>query len=188
MDRTTVRCLGCGLELPKQNLPVTSRYDASEECWQLYLGLTAYHLSRSDPEFIHQVAVDAYGAQHAGEATRPVTVAFALIGLYLAVERGYTGRRVQLAHTALAKQRIDWPRLHRPERRASLTVQDVLKARPGEERDQTLMKWAACVWRVWEEEHEWVRRVSREFLHVEAQVIPTGRRMTTSQPALPGQK
>jgi hypothetical protein len=77
---------------------------------------TAYHLSSNDPTFIHQVAVDTYGAQHAGGALRNITTAYALIGLYLAVERGYTGRQVQRAHMSLAKNRSAWPRLSRRRR------------------------------------------------------------------------
>ncbi|WP_286173478.1 DUF5946 family protein [Geobacillus sp. E263] len=75
------------------------------ECWELYGELTVYNMSKNDPDFIHQLAVDAYGAQHLGGVTRSITTAFALISLYLSVECGYTGKQVQKAHMELAEQR-----------------------------------------------------------------------------------
>jgi hypothetical protein len=60
---------------------------------------------------MHQHVVDAYAAQHASGTTRNITVAFDLIGLYLALEKGYTGKEVQNAHMQIAKIRKDWPRL-----------------------------------------------------------------------------
>jgi hypothetical protein len=53
--------------------------------------------------------VDVYEAQHAGGTTRNITVAFGLIGLYLALEKGYTGKEVQQAHMQITRFRNDWP-------------------------------------------------------------------------------
>jgi hypothetical protein len=161
-----IECPGCGLKLPDQKLDANSRYNASGECWQLYGELTAYHLSGNDPTFIHQVAVDAYGGQHSGGAVRNITTAYALIGLYLAVERGYTGRQVQRAHMALAKNRITWPRLDPPQSPGDLTVQDVLLVHAGEDRDAMLMHWAASVWQAWGKHHEWVWQVCKDLLEI----------------------
>ena len=102
------------------------RLNASGECLQVFSDLQCYTVAKQDPAFIHQHAVDAYEAQHAGGATRNITVAFGLIGLYLALEKGYTGRQVQLAHMSIAKTRKNWPRLEPPDQPAFLTVMDVL--------------------------------------------------------------
>jgi hypothetical protein len=166
-SRIMVECPGCGLKLPDQKLEANARHNASGECWQLCGELAAYHLSRNDPTFIHQLAVDAYGAQHSGGVTRNITTAYALIGLYLVLEHEYTGRQVQRAHMLLAKKRITWPRLDPPESPGALTVQDVLQADPGHERDAMLMKWALSVWLAWEKAHEWVRKVSKDLLKIE---------------------
>lgn len=56
--------------------------------------LSYYTLSHGDPAFIHQYIVDAYAAQHADEKSKPITVAFALIGLYLHIEKHYSGKQV----------------------------------------------------------------------------------------------
>ena len=46
----------------------------------LYSELGFYTLAHRDPAFIHQVAVDAYTAQSANEATKPIALVFALVG------------------------------------------------------------------------------------------------------------
>ncbi len=84
------QCPGCGLQLPDQHLDVPDRFNASGECFCVFSDLQCYTVAKQDPEFIHQHAVDAYEAQHAGGPTRNITVAFGLIGLYLAAgERIY---------------------------------------------------------------------------------------------------
>ena len=61
-------------------------------------------LCRSHPAFIHQFVVDAFTAQHADEASKPIAVAFALVGLYLAVERQFSSRQIRLAHMKRARR------------------------------------------------------------------------------------
>jgi hypothetical protein len=71
-------------------------------------------VSKQNAEFIHQYTVDAYEAPHAGRTTRNITVVFGLIGMYLALEKGYTEKQVQRAHRQIAKIRKDWPGWSRP--------------------------------------------------------------------------
>ncbi|HKS68801.1 MAG TPA: DUF5946 family protein [Ktedonobacterales bacterium] len=155
-------CPGCGARLPiSADAHPDARYNASVECWQLYGELTAYTVTcgdwEGDGEFIHQLAVDVYGAQHVGETPRPIGPAFALIGLYLTCERGYTGRQVQHLHTLLANRSKTWPRFTPPLYAGALTVADVMRAPEGEARDARLRKWGHSVWEAWEPEHERVR-------------------------------
>src|SRR5438552_878491 len=106
-------------------------------CYDLYSQLAFYTLNHSDPiYFIHQLIVDAYGAQHATENSKLIGVAFALIGLYLFVEKGYTGREVQLAHMQLAKVKREYPKFIFPEKRGDLTIADVLNVKEGANRDE----------------------------------------------------
>jgi hypothetical protein len=113
-----------------------------------YTELSFYTLSHPDPSFIHQYAVDAFTAQHADRRTKPIALAFALVGLYLHVERNQTGRQVQHVHTLLARRRKRWPafRLPLPEARGQISVSDVLASAPGPERDAMLDRWCASVW------------------------------------------
>ncbi len=70
-----------------------------------YNELSYYTLAHTDPSFIHQHIVDAYAAQHADENTKSITLTFALVGLYLHIEKKYSGKEVQRAHMQLANQR-----------------------------------------------------------------------------------
>lgn len=150
-------CPGCGLHLPISDAPPDERYNASPECWQLHGELTAYTVTRGDIAFIHQHLVDAYAAQHVRDDARPIGVAFALIGLYLACERGYTGRQVQHLHMLLANRSKTWPRFTPPPLMGALTIHDVLQAPPGENRDHMLHQWAQSIWDAWSHEHERVK-------------------------------
>ena len=150
-------CPGCGVRLPMSEAQPNARYNASAECLQLYGELTTYTLTRGDGAFIHQLAVDAYSAQHAGDNMRPIGVAFALIGLYLACERGYSGRQVQHMHMLLARRSKTWPRFVPPPHVGSVTVLDVVRAHPEEERDAMLQRWGQAVWDAWPQEHERVK-------------------------------
>ena len=111
-----------------------------------YNALCCYTLERGDPEFIHQHVVDAYAAQNANEQTKPIGLTFALVGLYLHAERGFTGRQVQLAHMALAKRRQTWPPFALPHDRGAMTVLDVMAQPEGTARDQAIHDWSTSVW------------------------------------------
>jgi len=58
-----------------------------------YDELACYTLAHPDPGFIHQNIVDAFGAQTATEADKPIKIAFALVGLYLSVVQDEQGAR-----------------------------------------------------------------------------------------------
>ena len=157
-------CPGCGVRLPATEAQPDTRYNASAECWQLYGELTAYTVTRGYVGFIHQLAVDVYGAQHVGENARPIGVAFALIGLYLACEKGYSGRQVQHLHMLLARRSKTWPRFAPPPHGGTLTVRDVLQAPPGDERDAALRRWGHSVWAAWSHEHARVQALFEQVM------------------------
>lgn len=163
-DREAGICPGCGLVLPAGSFAVPDRFNASGECWQLFSDLSGYTVALQDPAFVHQHAVDAYEAQHAGGKTRPIAVVFGLIGLYLALEKGYTGRQVQLAHMKIAKIRRDWPALDPPPRPAQVTVRDVLRAPEGSGRETMIRQWMAAVWESWADRQQWVRETTDSML------------------------
>jgi hypothetical protein len=152
-------CPGCGVRLPVAEDNRDGRYNTSAACWQLNGELNAYTLTRRDREsaFIHQLQVDAYGAQHVAMDARPIGAAFALIGLYLTCERGYTGLQVQHMHMLLARRSKTWPHFAPPLHAGDVTVLDVMQAPPGEERDAALRRWGYSVWQAWQHERERVR-------------------------------
>src|SRR5437870_9391695 len=111
-----------------------------------YNELCCYTLTHGDPAFIHQHVVDAFAAQNADDQTKPIKLTFALVGLYLHVEKQFSGKRVQRVHMALAKRKRVWPSFALPNDRGSLTVTDVLAAPEGPERDRAIHSWSASVW------------------------------------------
>jgi hypothetical protein len=131
-----------------------------------YYELTCYTLVHSDPAFIHQYVVDAYAAQHADEHSKPISVAFALAGLYLHLERQYSGKAVQQAHMQLARKKKTWPRFTLPACRGAMTVADVVRATPGVARDEAIHRWSASVWTAWSASHEQVAEWVKEELKI----------------------
>ena len=159
---TPVVCPGCGLELPASGLPRDPRRNTSAECWQLYGEVQGYALRH--PELVrdlHQLSVDTYAAQHAprdpGGGPPPIGVAYALVGLYLALDRGRSGLEVRAAHQRMGRPDATWPRLPAPASTGSMTVFDVAAA--GAMADSSaghgraLRAWAADVWLAWSAEH-----------------------------------
>lgn len=102
-------------------------------------------LSRQDPAFVHQHAVDAFTVQQTTAETKPIAVVFALAGLFLAVEKGWNGREVQRAHMRMAARRRGWVAVPLPAERGGMTVADVL-AVEGAARDRRIGEWCREVW------------------------------------------
>lgn len=115
---------------------------------ELYYALMAYTLELRDQAFIHQHVVDAYTAQHAVKNSKPMGVVFALVGLYLHVEKGFTGRQVQRVHMELACRK-EWPRMEVPLDFGLIDVGDVMAATAGPERDRQIHDWCRSVWEAW---------------------------------------
>lgn len=116
-----------------------------------YNELSFYTLSHQSLSFIHQHIVDAQAAQTADESTKAITITFALAGLYLYVEKGFTGKQVQQFHMKMAKDKRLWPKFILPQKRGSINVADVLAATPGSERDKMIRKWCEVVWDAYKE-------------------------------------
>jgi len=127
-----------------------------------YDALCAYTLVRGDAAFVHQHVVDAFAAQQADGHTKPIGLTFALVGLYLAVERQWSGRQVQRAHMRLGQQRRPWPTFVLPAQRGPLTAIEVMAEPPGRERDAAIRAWCESVWRAYCDCRETVVSLLRE--------------------------
>jgi hypothetical protein len=132
----------------------------------LYHELSFCTLAHPDPAFIHQHIVDAYTAQHANDTSKPIALVFALIGLYLYIEKGFTGKHVQKVHMQLARFRKPWVRPELPGRRGEIKVRDVLAASPGPSRDGMIHTWCESVWEAWNESREQVMSLLKEELNI----------------------
>lgn len=106
--------------------------------------------------------VDAFAAQNADDRTKPITLTFALVGLYLHVEKEYSGKQVQRAHMELARtKRASWPHLTLPRERGSITVAEVMAAPAGPPRDQRIHEWATSVWNAFAENRDVVSELAK---------------------------
>ena len=111
-----------------------------DEC-SAYDEIYVYAGSRGRETFILQLVVDAHGAQMASDATKPIALVFALIGLFLHVEKAFTGLQVQQVHMRLGRTKHPWPAIVLPAERGSTTADDVLKVPAGPERDAAISAW-----------------------------------------------
>jgi hypothetical protein len=146
-------CPGCGVELPPNRWTLHLGCLASTECWELYGEVQAATIDDGDLRPYHQRAVDTYLAQHAGGPSSDLGVAFALIGLFLAIERGRSGIEIRREHERLARTRRTWPHLEPPTARGGVTVFDVAIAGSVEERTEAIERWSRSVWAAWSSHH-----------------------------------
>ena len=129
---------------------------------QAYDELRYYTLNLGDPAFIHQHVVDAWVAQHADEGTKPIALAFALVGLYLRLERGFDGRQVQRVHMLLARRKRRWPSFPLPRERGSVTAVQAVAASAGPERNRAIDAWCASVWAAFGDSHRAVAELLKQ--------------------------
>ena len=117
---------------------------------EAYHELSAYSLMRGDATFMHQHVVDAFAVQYSDEQTKPIKLTFGLLGLYLKIDKQFSGRQVQRVHMQLGREKHVWPEFEIPTDRGSMSPSDVLAAPPGPERDKAIDEWCLSVWRPWQ--------------------------------------
>jgi hypothetical protein len=121
----------------------------------------AYTMGRQG--FILQHVVDAFAVQTANDESRPIGVVFGLVGLYLHVEKQFSGHQVQRVHMQLGRGKRKWPRVDLPEHRGSMTVADVLAASAGIERDMAINNWCRSVWTAFSANRQTIITLLREY-------------------------
>lgn len=72
----------------------------------------AYTMGR--PGFILEHVVDAFAVQTAKDLSRPIGIVFGLVGLYLHVEKQFSGRQVQRVHMELGRRKRGGAPLDQP--------------------------------------------------------------------------
>lgn len=105
-----------------------------------------YVYTMGRPGFTLQHVVDAFAVQTADRNTKPLPVVFGLVGLYLHIEKNFSGRQVQEVHMKIGKKKREWPKVSLPLDRGSMTVVDVLVQPAGPARDQAIDNWCQSVW------------------------------------------
>lgn len=126
--------------------------------------LSYYTLSHKQEEFIHQYVVDAFAVQTADKDTKSIKINFGLIGLYLHLEKGFSGKEVQRAHMQFAKYKEKLPAITLPENRGEITVFDVLQTTEGEERDRKIEDWMQSVWNAYKNEQQKIKDFLEKYM------------------------
>ena len=122
-----------------------------------------YVYTMGRPGFILQHVVDAFAVQTANAGSKRIGVMFGLVGLYLRVEKQYSGRQVQKAHMELGRRKREWPSVYLPEDRGAMTAADVLAAPAGPERDRAIDEWCRSVWTAFLANRQTVVTLLREY-------------------------
>ena len=116
----------------------------------------------------HQLTVDAYGAQHSGGDGRGIRIAYSLVGLHLALDRGWSSVAVRTAHQGMGRPQASWPAFTRPPGVGDLTVLDVAAAgaRVGSVSGHAdaVQRWAGAVWTAWAPWHEEVAALTDQVV------------------------
>lgn len=171
---TAITCPGCGLVSDEAGVEPDRPVWASAACWGLHAELAGFELLHmAQLGRFHQLTVDAYGGQHPDPEGTGLRLAYSLMGLCLALERGWTGVQVRDLHARMGRRQPWWPAFRRPAAWAKAgapepTVADVVLA--GARSDaveghaEAVQAWARGVWEGWSPEHATIRAFTDRVL------------------------
>src|SRR3954470_7209248 len=116
-------CPGCGLNMPARS---TDRYDgyynASPGCWSVYTEVLAVEYGNAVLfGQVHQLTVDTYAVQHAGEPHPDKSVDVHLFALHLGLVKGIRSPSIPPLMQRLATEIEVWPHFEPPTDTGPLT-------------------------------------------------------------------
>ena len=159
-------CPSCGVTAEDSGDPAPEEHVASAACWAVYGQVLAR--SYTDPAYraVHQIAVDAYTAQHAGGTSRREVqaVALCLMTLCLFVEDGVDPAMGPALHKRMVAHRPEFSWLAPPRQNHLMTVGDVLTASDADQHCRLVREWGRQVWQAWAPHHATVRAYNVQAL------------------------
>ena len=152
--QSRTECPGCGVVLPSKPMDAPPIVDASHECAAVHAEVLGFEFQHPVMLRYQQLTIDTYGAQHAGGATPPIRVAYALAGLWLAIEHGFSGEEVRAVHRRMGHPTGSWPAFDAPPPdRDWMTVVDVAEVGVRQHSEsghaRAAQRWAEEVWAAW---------------------------------------
>jgi hypothetical protein len=151
-------CPGCRVRLDRRPWALDRDLRASPECWHANGLVSMFATEHPSLATLHQLTVDVYGAQHAGPPSPVIRVAYALVGLHLALQCRVDGPAVRGVHQRMGKPQPWWPTFEPPADPGAVTVVDVLRAGADagsvEGHAAAVQRWAASVWQAWSARHD----------------------------------
>jgi len=162
-------CPGCGLKMPaNKNSAYRSYYRTNAECWDLYTEVLGTEYSNAVLfGQVHQLTVDTYAVQHAGEPHPDKSVDVHLCGLYLGLVKGIRSPYIPPLLQRLATEIDAWPHYEPPTDTGPLTVFDVAFSDSTEDHIRTVRDWAQAVWGSWSDHHDLVARLIAQHLKLD---------------------
>jgi hypothetical protein len=162
-------CPGCGLKMPANtNSAYRSYYRTNAECWDLYTEVLGTEYSNAVLfGQVHQLTVDTYAVQHAGEPHPDKSVGVHLSGLYLGLVQGIRSPYIPPLLQRLATEIDVWPHYEPPTDTGSLTVFDVAFCDSTEDHIRIVRQWAQTVWESWSDHHAEVARLIAHHLKLQ---------------------
>jgi hypothetical protein len=154
METPKSRCPGCATLLAGGALPYRGYYNSSAECWAEYTRVLA--VEYQDAVLfgqVHQLTVDAYAVQHAGGAHPDKSVCVHLVGLHLALERGFDSVDIPARLQQVSGAISTWPHFELPSVRSQVTAHDVAQAKSTREHAELVRRWASQTWEAWSAHH-----------------------------------
>lgn len=146
-------CPGCGIVTEINNAPPpTHEYlGASPGCWALYNELHAKQYEGFGAQTPIRV-IDAYAVQHPGIPERRAiqSVNAHLVALYLQLEKGYAGARVNTALRRVLKYADQFVWLEPPAPNGTFTIADILNAESADAQAHAIETYAREIWRAWQ--------------------------------------
>ena len=143
-----IGCIGCGAQVPDSHGPTHPYIGASPGCWAVFGQVLAKEYGEYSFPAVHRLTVDTYAVQHPGTPSRQSiqSVAVHLIGLYLALERGWEPHVIAEAlGRAVQRGRDVFVWLEPPASQGSVTVLDAVRARDLSEHQALVRRWARSV-------------------------------------------
>lgn len=154
------RCRGCNALVPDIEGPVHKYVSSAPGCWKVFGEVQADESLRFRHPPEHRLVVDAYMAQHPGDAQDRrdrQSVFVHLVALCALLERSTPPDAVTQVLGRVVRSRRDFPVLLRPSNPGAVTVLRMVGAVDLDDYAVRAQEWATSVWRSWTEHQTLIR-------------------------------
>ncbi len=155
----SVTCPDCGGEFANADIAPHKYMGGSSGCWATFNEIIAREFQDAGYYPAHRMTVDAYAAQHPGDATnrRAVqSVNIHMAALYLTIEKGNADTVPGMLKALAAHHKDKFKPLDKPGA-FRMTAKDVVAAKDAADHCKRVREWAADVWRANAANQEWAR-------------------------------
>jgi hypothetical protein len=103
-----------------------------------------------------------FAVQNASEDGPLIGLVFGLVGLYLHIEKPFFGSPGARGSQEPGSAKQQWPKVHLPEDRGSMTALDVLAVPAGPQRNKAIDDWCESVWKAFRDSRQTVIALLKE--------------------------